>query len=47
MKNQYILSIDQGTTGTRAVLYDKNGEQVAVAYKGTTSVLPKTWLGRA
>ena len=25
---KYILSIDQGTTSTRAILFNKNGEKV-------------------
>ncbi|MFH1678909.1 MAG: FGGY family carbohydrate kinase, partial [Candidatus Omnitrophota bacterium] len=29
---EYILSIDQGTTGSRAVVYDKNGEIKSSAY---------------
>ena len=28
--NKYILAIDQGTTSTRAVLIDKNGNTVAM-----------------
>jgi len=33
MKNKYILAIDQGTTGTRAVVYDRDGKQAASAYE--------------
>jgi len=38
---EYILSIDQGTTGSRAILYDKNGNQRASAYKEFTQYFPK------
>ena len=30
---KYILAIDQGTTGSRAVIYDKSGRKVASAYE--------------
>lgn len=33
MKEQYILSIDQGTTSSRAILFNKNGEITATAQK--------------
>jgi len=36
-----ILSIDQGTTGSRAILYDKNGNQRASAYKEIPQYFPK------
>ncbi len=29
----YILSIDQGTTGSRAVVYDRSGREVSAAYR--------------
>ncbi len=41
MKNQYILTIDQGTTGTRAVIFDRNGMQVASAYEELHQYYPK------
>ena len=31
MAEQYILSIDEGTTSTRAILFDHNGNEVASA----------------
>ena len=37
----YILAIDQGTTGSRAILYDKNAKQKASAYKEFTQYFPK------
>jgi glycerol kinase len=38
---KYILAIDQGTTGSRAVLYDKNAAQIALAYKEFQQYFPK------
>lgn len=38
---KYILSIDQGTTGSRAVVYDKNGRMVANAYREFPQHFPK------
>lgn len=36
-----ILAIDQGTTGTRAVLFDHAGNQVASAYREFTQIFPQ------
>ena len=38
---QYILSIDQGTTGSRAVVYDKNAEIKTSAYQEFPQYFPK------
>ena len=38
---KYILSIDQGTTGSRAVIYDKNGRKKAGAYQEFEQYFPK------
>ena len=38
---EYILSIDQGTTGSRAVVYDKNGEKKASAYQEFPQYFPQ------
>lgn len=38
---KYILAIDQGTTSTRAVLFDKSGKQFAVAQKEFTQIYTK------
>ncbi len=37
----YVLSIDQGTTGSRAIVYDKTGNQVAAAYQEFRQHFPK------
>ncbi|MFS0824427.1 glycerol kinase GlpK [Bacillus sp. 1P02SD] len=38
---QYILSLDQGTTSSRAILFNQNGEIVHVAQKEFTQIFPK------
>ena len=38
---KYILAIDQGTTGSRAILYDKNAQKIASAYEEFTQYFPK------
>ncbi len=38
---QYILSIDQGTTGTRAIVYDSLGTQIACAYQELSQHFPQ------
>ncbi len=37
----YVLAIDQGTTGTRAVIYDRNGMPVKSAYREFPQIYPK------
>jgi len=37
----YILAIDQGTTGTRAILYDQKGQIVQSVYEEFTQYYPK------
>ncbi|MBI5124335.1 MAG: glycerol kinase GlpK [Candidatus Omnitrophica bacterium] len=38
---EYILAIDQGTTGSRAVIYDKLGRKIASAYQEFPQRFPK------
>ena len=38
---KYILSIDQGTTGSRAVVYDKKGRCIASAYQEFPQYFPQ------
>ena len=38
---KYILSIDQGTTSSRAILFNKKGELVASASKELNLIYPK------
>lgn len=37
----YILAIDQGTTGSRAIIYDKKGRQIASAYQEFPQYFPQ------
>jgi glycerol kinase len=41
MEKRYVLSIDQGTTSSRAILFNKGGEIVNVAQKEFTQIFPK------
>jgi glycerol kinase len=38
---QYILALDQGTTSSRAIVFDKNGSIIAVAQKEFTQIFPQ------
>lgn len=38
---QYILSFDQGTTSSRAIIFDKNGSIISVAQKEFTQIFPQ------
>lgn len=41
MKHNYILSLDQGTTGTRAVIFNESGDIVIWHYKEIRQYYPK------
>jgi glycerol kinase len=41
MKKSYVLSLDQGTTSSRAILYDGKGTVVGTAQKEFTQIYPK------
>ncbi|RXJ00735.1 glycerol kinase [Anaerobacillus alkaliphilus] len=41
MEKKYILSLDQGTTSSRAILFNKAGEIVATAQKEFTQIFPR------
>ena len=41
MKRQFILAIDQGTTGSRAYLFDQKGQIIASDYKEFKQYFPK------
>lgn len=43
---QYILALDQGTTSSRTVVFDHNGQIKAVAQKEFKQYFPKQ-IGRA
>ena len=38
---EYILAIDQGTTGSRAIVYDRDGTQVSSAYQEFKQYFPQ------
>ena len=38
----YILSMDQGTTSSRAIIFDKNSRIVSIAQKEFTQIFPKS-----
>ena len=38
---KYIMALDQGTTSSRCILYNKKGEIVSVAQKEFTQIYPK------
>lgn len=38
---KYILAIDQGTTGSRAVVYDKRGRKIAASYREIRQHFPR------
>jgi glycerol kinase len=41
MKKSYILALDQGTTSSRAILYDRDGKVVKISQKEFTQIYPK------
>ncbi len=41
MSKQYVLAIDQGTTSSRAIVFDKKGDIVTVTQKEFTQYFPK------
>ena len=41
MSKKYVLALDQGTTSSRAILFDASGTSVGVAQKEFTQIYPK------
>lgn len=41
MKNRYILAIDQGTSGTKAIIFDEKAKIIAKGYAELDSLYPK------
>lgn len=41
LEKKYILALDQGTTSSRAILFNKEGEIVDIAQKEFTQIFPK------
>lgn len=42
MTKQYIIAIDQGTTSSRSILFNKSGEIVAIAQKEFNQIYPQS-----
>ena len=38
---KYIMALDQGTTSSRCILYDRKGNMVSVAQKEFTQIYPR------
>jgi len=41
MTKKYILALDQGTTSSRAIIYNREGAIVKIAQKELTQIYPK------
>ncbi|WP_282126527.1 glycerol kinase GlpK [Marinifilum flexuosum] len=41
MEDKFILALDQGTTSSRAIVFNKKGEMVSVAQKEFTQIFPQ------
>lgn len=41
MEKKYVLALDQGTTSSRAILFDREGNNVGTAQKEFTQIYPK------
>ena len=46
MNKKYIMALDQGTTSSRASIFDKNGHIVTVLKRNLLKYYPKVRLGR-
>ncbi len=47
MKQKLILALDQGTTSSRAIVFNHSGEIVDVSQKSFQQLFPKPGVGRA
>ncbi len=41
MENKYIMALDQGTTSSRCIIFNKQGEMIAVSQKEFEQIFPK------
>ena len=41
MQDQYILALDQGTTSSRAMLFDRQGNVISTAQKEFQQIYPR------
>ena len=46
MEKKYVLALDQGTTSSRAIIFDKDQKIVAMAQKEFTQIYPKEGCGK-
>ena len=44
-QEKYIMAIDQGTTSSRAIIFNKKGEKVSSSQKRVHSDFPSSRLG--
>ena len=42
MLKKYIVALDQGTTSSRSVLFDENGQQIAIEQQEFTQIFPQS-----
>ncbi len=42
MNGKYIMALDQGTTSSRCIIYDRTGAQISVAQKEYRQIFPKS-----
>ena len=47
MTERYVVAIDQGTTSTRCIVFDRRGQLVSVAQREHQQYFPQAGLGRA
>ena len=41
MAEKYVMALDQGTTSSRCIIYDRKGEQISVAQKEFKQFFPQ------
>ena len=41
MEDKFILALDQGTTSSRAIVFNKKGEMISTAQKEFTQIFPQ------
>jgi len=41
MEKEYIMALDQGTTSSRAVIFDQQGEIISIAAKEFRQIFPQ------
>ena len=41
MAGKYVMALDQGTTSSRCIIYDRKGEQISIAQKEFKQIFPQ------